>query len=115
MTSKKSTKPKQDDKIIYAFIATFLSIVGFVLAIIIKRDDKYVMYYAKQSLAIFIIGAVAGVISMFLFILPIIGSIINFTLNLLVFILWLISWIYALSGKKKKIPVVSEWARKFNL
>jgi hypothetical protein len=36
---------KKDDSTIYAFLATILSIVGFIIAIIAKRDDKYVMYY----------------------------------------------------------------------
>ncbi len=31
------------DKIQYAFIATILSIIGFIIAILVKRNDKYVM------------------------------------------------------------------------
>ena len=36
---------KKDDSTIYAFLATILSIIGFIIAIIAKKDDKYVMYY----------------------------------------------------------------------
>jgi uncharacterized membrane protein len=111
----KNRKSGKDDKILYAFLATFLSIIGFVIALIVKRNDKYVMYYAKQSLVIFIIGAIAGVLSGLFSILPIIGVIIRFALGILVFIIWLLSWVYALSGKEKEIPVVSELAEKFNL
>lgn len=106
-------KNKRDDRILFAFLATFLSIIGFVIALIAKRDDKYVVFYAKQSLVIFIIGAVAGLLGNLLLILPLIGRIIQVALGIIVFILWLLSWIYALSGKEKEIPIVGEWAEKF--
>ena len=32
-----------NDRIQYAFIATILSIIGFIIAILTKRNDKYVM------------------------------------------------------------------------
>lgn len=114
--AKKSVKSSgKDDKILFAFLATFLSIIGFVIALIAKRDDKYVMYYAKQSLVIFIVGAVLGVIAAILKIIPIIGTIINFAAGILVFILWLLSWIYALSGEEKEMPIISSYTRKIKL
>ncbi|VVB78172.1 Uncharacterised protein [uncultured archaeon] len=119
MAKKKSIKlkkeVKKDDKILFAWLATFLSIIGFVIALIAKRDDKYVMYYAKQSLVIFIIGAILGIIGKIFMIMPIIGNLINVAIGILVFIMWLFSWIYALSGEEKEIPIVSEWAEKINL
>lgn len=104
---------KKDDKILFAFLATFLSIIGFIIALITKRDDKYVMYYAKHSLVIFIIACIAWVISAIVSWIPIIGRIIILALNVIVFILWLVSWIYAISGKEKEIPIITEWAMKF--
>ena len=41
-----------------AFITVFFSIVGFLIAILAWKDDKYVMFYAKQSLVIFVFGVV---------------------------------------------------------
>jgi len=106
---------KKDDKVLFAFLATFLSIIGFVIALIARPKDKYVMYYAKQSLVIFIIGAIAGIIANFLIWIPIMGAIIKFALSLLIFIAWIFSWIYALSGKMKKIPIISIWTKKIKL
>ena len=61
--SKKSGQAKlNSDSKTLAFIAAFFGIIGFIIAIIAKRDDKYVMYYAKHSLVIFIIAVIAGVI-----------------------------------------------------
>ena|SRR3989344_3398487 len=108
-------KKGKKDSVLFAFLATFLSIIGFVIALISKREDRYVMYYAKQSLVIFIIGAIAGILGSLLKWIPIIGTIINFALGVLIFIIWLLSWIYALSGKQKIIPIVSDWAKKINL
>ena len=120
MVKKKDKKEmgkirEQKDRELLAFLATFLSIIGFVIAIIVKRDDKYVMYYAKQSLVIFVIGVIAGFFTGVFGWIPVIGWIIAFALNVLVFIAWVLSWVYALSGKMKKIPVVSDWAEKVDL
>ncbi len=108
-------KSEKDERKLFAFLATFLSIIGFIIALIAKKDDEYVMYYAKQSLVIFVIGAIAGIIGTVFKIIPTIGDIINASLVILVFIIWLLSWIYALSGKEKEIPIVSGWAEKLNL
>ncbi len=122
MTKKKNTKrkkinqrKKEEDKKLFAFLATFLSLVGFVIALIVKRKNAYVLYYAKQSLVIFVFGVIAGIISNILEWIPIMGGLIRFALNILIFIVWLISWINALSGKKKEIPIISYWSKKINL
>lgn len=114
-SKKQKTSKGKDESKLFAFLATFLSIIGFVIALTAKRDDRYVMYYAKQSLVIFIVGAVLGVIATILKIIPIIGTIINFAAGIFVFILWLISWIYALSGEEKEIIIVSTYAEKIKL
>jgi len=114
-TQKREKSNNNDDKVLFAFLATFLSIIGFVIALLTKRKDQYVMYYAKQSLVIFIIGAILGIIGRILGIIPIIGTLINAAIGLLVLLIWVLSWVYALSGKQKEIPIVSEWAEKIKL
>ena len=106
---------KKDDSTIYAFLATILSIIGFIIAIVAKRDDKYVMYYAKHSLVIFIIGCVGGVLGAIINWIPIIGPIINFGIFIIVFLAWILSWIYALSGKQKTIPIITDLALRFDV
>ena len=112
---KESAKSKsQKDKELYAFLATFLSIIGFIIALVAKREDKYVMFYAKQSLVIFIAAVIIGFVRMILFWIPFIGMIINIGLSLLLLAAWLMSWIYALSGKEQDVPIAGDLARKFN-
>ena len=112
---EENLKKEQEDKKLFAFLATFLSIIGFVIALIAKRKDKYVMYYAKQSWVIFIIGTIMGILGSMLKWIPIIGTIINFAIGALVFIIWFLSWIYALSGEQKTIPIISYWAEQIKL
>ena len=108
---KKETKKREDDSKLYAFLATFLSIVGFIIALIAKKENKYVMYYARQSLIIFIIFVISAVIK----IIPFIGEVASVIVYVIAFIFWLLSWIYALSGKMKEIPLVSQYSEKLKL
>ena len=112
---KKYKMSKKDNKKLFAFLATFLSIIGFVIAIIANRKDKYVMYYAKQSLVIFIFAVIAGAITRVFVWIPIIGWLISFAINVLIIIAWIMSWLNALSGMKKEIPLISDFADKIKL
>ena len=104
---------KEEDKKILAFLTTFLSIIGFILAIIFWKDNKYVMHYAKQSLVVFIVGAVLSAAASILEFIPIIGKLINFAAGIIILLAWIISWVYALSGEMKKVPVIGKWGRSF--
>ena len=101
MIKKKSSK-KDENKILFAFLATFLSIVGFVIALVLKKDDKYVMFYAKQSLIVFIAFIIADETHL----IPFIGNVIYPVAYAASLILWVISFVYALSGDMKKIPYI---------
>ena len=102
----------QDSKL-RGFVASFLTIVGFVITLLAWKDDEYAMYYAKQGLMVFIVAVVAGIVSAMVGWIYVIGPIIQGVLWLIVFVLWLISWIYALSGDKKPIPLFGNIATKW--
>jgi uncharacterized membrane protein len=106
-------KAKNENSQGLAFIATFFSIIGFIIAYLAWRDDDYVMYYARHSLVIFIISVIAGVLQVALRWIPIVGQISSTALSLLVLALWIVSWVFAITGEKKEIPVITDWARKF--
>ena len=108
--AKKRVK-KEDDSKLFAFFATFLSILGFLIALIAKKDDKYVMFYAKQSAIIFIIFVVAVAAG----IIPIIGGVIKVVVSIIGTLLWIISCVYALSGKMKDVPFVGDYAKKLKI
>lgn len=104
------TSTKKDNSKAFAWLAVFLGIIGFIIAILVKRDDNYVMYYAKQSLVLFIAAVILGLI----FLIPILGWILGIIGFILYLILWIIGWVYALSGEMKEIPLIGKFAENFN-
>ena len=112
---RKEVGPKSDDSKTYAFLATFLSIVGFVIALLTKKEDKYVMHYAKQSLVVFIVSVIFGIIAGIFSIIPFIGWVISSVIYILMTILWIVSWVYALSGKMQYMPVIGTLGDKIKL
>ena len=114
MQKKKSGRRKDESKL-FAWIATFLSIIGFIIVLLAKRKDKYVMFYAKQSLIVFILSVIAGIISPGIVHIPVTGEAIKAALGIIVFLAWLISWIYALSGEKKELPYIGHYGNKIKL
>jgi len=100
-----------DDSRIFAFVVTFLSIVGFIIALIFKRDDKYVMHYAKQSLLVFFAFVVAGASAL----VPFIGWLAYPVLYVISVALWIVSWVFALSGELKVVPLIGKYGNSIKL
>ena len=98
----------KDDKIIFAWLATFFTIIGFLIAIILKRDDKYVMFYAKQGLILFIGQIIIWLLS------GIFGKLIILFWIFLA-ILWAMAWINSLSGEQKNTWLIGDLAEKIKL
>ena len=106
---------KQDDTKLFAFLATFLSIIGFIIALVAKKDDKYVMFYAKQSLVVFIASIVLSVIAAIFHPIIFIGQIVYIATTVVNVVLWVLSWVYALSGEMRYVPIVGRYADRVNL
>jgi len=107
MTKKKSKDAgvDKDNRKLYAFLASFFTIIGFIVALILWKNDKYVMYYAKQGLILFIAQVVVVVLSPFLFF-------VSGILWILWIILWIVTWMNSFSGKMKKTFIISDLADK---
>jgi len=102
---------KKEDSKIFAFLAALLSIVGFIIAIIAWKDDKYVMFYAKQSLVIFIATVVVWILKPILHLIPILGQVIIVILTIIIVISWILSWVFALSGKQQYAWFLGRWSQ----
>ena len=105
---------KKDDSKLFAFLAVLLSVIGFIIAYVSKKNDKYVMFYAKQSLILFFGWIILGIITMVVSFIPFIGMLIYWIGYLGLAVLWIIGLVYSLSGEMKKIPIVGDLAKKFN-
>lgn len=100
-----------EDKL-WAFIAYLLGILGFVLVLLAKRKNKYAMYHAKQSLVLFIAGAILNVAG----IVPIIGwFVIRPIGGIFILVLWIIGLINAVTGVKKPLPLIGKYGKKIKL
>ena len=107
----KESKEVEEGKI-FAFLGIFLGIVGFVIVLLAKKDNKYAVFYAKQGLVLFIAYMIVGILG----IIPFIGWFVIWPLGyLILFILWVMGIIYSLSGEEKDIPLIGEFAKKFKI
>jgi|TARA_Y100000310_G_scaffold14273_1_gene14483 uncharacterized membrane protein len=106
--AKKTKRIGDDDRKLYAFISSFFTIVGFIIALILWRKDKYIMHYAKHGLVLFIAQAVIIVLGPFLYFL-------SSVLWVLWVILWIVSWMNSFSGKMKKTFLIGDLADKIVL
>jgi len=113
MAKKKIEKVKlEDDSKLFAFLGVFLPLVGFIIALLAKKKDKYVMHYANQGLILFIAWLIAWVV----FMIPVIGwFILGPICYVIVFVLWIIGIFYSLSGEMKDIPIIGKYSSKINI
>jgi uncharacterized membrane protein len=112
MKTKNHNIQNIEDQKTFAFLGTFFTIIGFLIALVIRKNNKYVMYYAKHGLILFIgqvlIWAVGKI------------QVINFgfldtILWIAWIILWIFCWVYSLSGEQKKIFLITELSEKIKL
>lgn len=108
--AKAGSKEVEEGKV-FAFLGVFLGIIGFVIVLLTKKDNKYAMFYAKQGLVI----TICYVVAMIVMIIPVLGWIVGMIAYLVLLVLWIIGWVYALSGEEKYIPVVGQFADKFKI
>ena len=99
----------------WAFLGVFLLVLGFILVLLAKKDNKYAMYYGKQGLVLFIAYIGVWLIWMVMHMIPILGWIIGIGLWVIFVVLWIIGLVYSLSGEEKDIPLIGEFARKIKV
>lgn len=100
MEEKKPTSTNSDSNLMAAL--SYVWILSVVM-LIIKKDDEFVKFHARQGLILFIASFV-GVI-------PFIG----WFIWLIVVVFDIVGFIKALSGERYKVPVVGDIAEKINL
>ncbi|MBR9853177.1 MAG: YtxH domain-containing protein [Algicola sp.] len=81
-------------------IVAHLTLIGWIIAIIMNSSNKTELgsFYVRQTLGIFLIGFVLGII-----------PIINIIGILIVFVFWIMSLIGAINGNQKPVFLVGEY------
>jgi len=100
MDEKKPTSASSDSNLMAAL--SYVWILSIVM-LIVKKDDEFVKFHARQGLILFIAS--------FIGVIPFIG----WFIWLIVVVMDIIGFIKALSGERYKVPVVGDIAEKINL
>ncbi len=90
-----------------------LSYLGILVLIplLLKKDDDFVHFHAKQGLILLILWIAIAIISM----VPFLGWIIGLLSYVVLGIVGLIAIVKVIMGEKWEIPVVSTYADKLNV
>jgi uncharacterized membrane protein len=106
------------DSKLFAFLGVLLTVIGFIIVYLTKKDDKYAMFYAKQGLALFLVAVVLQVISWIVNMALFAGFFLAIIFNI-VWVLWLIAWVFgmvfAFSGQMKDVPIIGSIAKMINV
>jgi uncharacterized membrane protein len=108
----KHVKKDDSESKLLAFIGVLPIIIGYVLVVLTRKEDKYAMYYAKQGLILFIAFVIAWAACGMLRWIPQIGDILGFIVEAIAIILLVIGIVYSLSGEEKEIPIIGPFAKK---
>jgi uncharacterized membrane protein len=103
MIDKIEEKETEEGK--FFAIISYLSFLC-IISLVLKKDNKFALYHAKQGLVLFVFEVGSFILS----IIPILGGVVR-TFGLIVFILaslWCI--LQVLMGKCNRLPVISEIA-----
>jgi len=103
------TPKKIDDNKVIAI----LSYIGVLclIPLLMKKDDKFVFFHAKQGLVLFIVE----IITYFVLMIPILGWIIAPIASLIWLVLSIIGIVNVLGGEMKELPILGKYAGKIKI
>ena len=85
----------------------------FWLPLVAAKDSGFGKFYANQGLTLLILGAVAGVASGILAMIPLIGWLLSTVVGLIPTAGFLFAFINAIQGKAKRLPVIGGMINAF--
>jgi fumarate reductase subunit D len=81
------------------------------IPILMKKEDEFVKFHARQGLMLFIVEVGIAIIG----IIPLLGPLVYMLGMLVCALLSLVGIVQVLMGNKWKMPVIGEWAEKINV
>lgn len=99
-------------------IISYLSIIGWVIALVMHNGNKTPLgaYHLRQTIPLYIAGIVVWILQLFIVLLPYIGFAIDTLLTFVYIalaILWLIGFIAAINGQEKPIPLIGKKSQEW--
>ena len=83
--------------------------VSGIVFLLIERENKFIRFHAIQSICVFGVITLAGIILGWI---PFIGVVLGWIISVAGFILWIVLMIKAYQGSKYKIPWAGDFAEK---
>jgi len=99
---KKSSSEKNTSMAVVAYIIFFVPLLTD------AKNDPFVKFHVKQGLLLFIIAVANVVLTPLLFM-------ISWLIGIGVLVLAILGIINALNGKKESLPLIGQYAEKFNI
>lgn len=90
-------------------MAVIAYIIFFLPLLTEAKKDPFVKYHVKQGLALFLAGIVMRIIAY----IPVIGWVLVWPFNILLFVLFIIGIRHALNNEQKPLPVIGKLGEKF--
>lgn len=100
-TAEFDPKDISDNKV-FAMCCYLLSVIGVIIALLASNESKFARFHVRQALKI----QVCEVLSAFLCIIPILGWIAFGIIEVILFVVTIISFFNAAGGKAKDAPIV---------
>ena len=85
-------------------VVAYLTWVGLIIAFVIGDREKS-KFHLNQSLVIWLVGTVSGMLS----VIPLIGGLISTVGGIFCFVCWFIGLIGAIQGTEKPVPVLGQF------
>jgi len=104
-----------DEKLVA--IIGYITPIGWVAAYMLNNTQKsqLAFYHLRQSLLMFLIGAVLYVFQVMVLMIPYVGWLINLIsapIGIALLILWIMGIIFAINGEEKPIPFIGDKAQQ---
>jgi len=116
--TKKAAKSQASDDAGNAKACAILSylLIGLIWYLVDAnmKKNSFVKYHVKQGLVLLITSIIIWIIGMALFIIPFLGWLIYYILQLLILVLVILGIINAAMDKQKELPVIGTFASKLN-
>ena len=85
-------------------IVAHITLIGWIIAYVQNNNDKsdFASFYIRQMLGLVVLSLGVYILSMF----PIIGFFLNIIGSILLLVLWIVSLMGAINGKKEPTPFI---------
>lgn len=83
-----------------------------IVALLVKKENKFAYFHARQGLVLFLIGVINVAVSMAL---PVISWLVTIPLSVALLICAIFGIVQSLMGNYARIPLVAELAEKINI